>query len=284
MAIGRAAARLLVIEASKIGFRGRLLQLGPQKVYLTGRELQTYADEVGLALVEPPEADNVLVDADQFFAAIGFEQVESCDLFDQSATHRFDLNDPVPDDLRGQFDAVFDGGTMEHIFDTGQVLRNVHDLLAPRGLAIHLSPANNWVDHGFYAFSPRFFASYYPTNGYTVEAAWLLRHSRRWQRGRWHAFAYVLGALDRRADGGFEKGMLLNFVVARRGPVATSGTAPQQDFTPRTVNTGGGHLMKRVVLATPLVRRALRALAPDRFPSDVLTIVPRRSPGKSRVL
>lgn len=284
MAIGRGAARLLVLESARAGYRGRLLQLGPQRLYLRHGELRAYAAEAGLTL--PPELDSVPahepVGTERFFTALGFDAVESCDLHDVTATHRLDLNEEVPAELRARFDAVLDGGTMEHVFDTRRVLANIHDLLAEGGLAIHLAPANNWVDHGFYSFSPMFFTSYYGANGYHVEAAWLLRHSRRWQRGTWLAIPYAPGSIARRADGGFEKGMMLNFVMARRGPHATTGAVPQQDFTPPAPRQGSG-LRGMAARIAPL-RRLVRNLAPDRLPSDVVTIVPRRRPAGARRL
>lgn len=282
MAIGRGAARLLIAEAARVGFRGRLLQLGPQRLYLTHGELRAYSAEVGLTLPTTPGADDDGVPTNAFFEALGFDRVESCDLHDVEATHRLDLNAPIPVELRGGFDAVFDGGTMEHVFDTRQVLENIHELLAVEGVAIHLSPANNWVDHGFYSFSPMFFTSHYRANGYVVEAAWLLRHSRRWQRGPWHAIPYSPGSIARRADGGFEKGMMLNFVIARRGPHATTNVIPQQDFTPPVPRQGSG--IRGIVARIAPLRRLARSLAPDRLPSDVVTVVPRRSPAGARRL
>jgi SAM-dependent methyltransferase len=268
MAIARAAAHLLVREAARVGFTGRLLQLGPQRLYLRAGELRRYAADAGLELPSGLRraADGEPVSTEQFFLALGFDSVESCDLYDPAATYGFDLNEAPPADLRGAFDAVYDGGTMEHVFDTRRVLRTMHELLAPDGLAMHFAPSNNYVDHGFFMFSPLLFTSWYGVNGWDVEGAWLLEHSRRWRRGTWHATPYVPGMLDRRSMGGWERGSLLFLSIARKGPASTHDRVPQQGDD-RTPGAAVGGLRRKL--------RSASSLLDEVVPTDVVRLRPR---------
>jgi SAM-dependent methyltransferase len=73
---------------------------------------------------------------------------------------------------------------MEHIFDVPQVLRNIHAALKPGGRVFHMSPTSNQVDHGFYSFSPTFFADYYETNRWRLERLRLIRFRLDWLHSR----------------------------------------------------------------------------------------------------
>lgn len=71
-----------------------------------------------------------------------------------------DLNEPLPDDLHGRFDTVFDGGTLEHILNIGQALKNCHMALKPDGYVLHVNPVSQ-INHGFYCVSPGFYRDVY---------------------------------------------------------------------------------------------------------------------------
>src|SRR5439155_26265068 len=56
--------------------------------------------------------------AEPFFEALGASVVHSIDASDfEGATHVHDMNVPICDALKGAYSLVFDGGTLEHIFD-----------------------------------------------------------------------------------------------------------------------------------------------------------------------
>ncbi len=141
MGISRGASKLIASTLGESGPRRRAITFGVQRVEIDdGREIHQ----------------------DELFGRLGFGTVESIDYYpDEKPTHVLDLNLPVPADLRGQFDLVYDGGTMEHCFNAPQVMRNAASLAASTGLVIHHVPMNNWVDHGFYQFSPTLFFDFY---------------------------------------------------------------------------------------------------------------------------
>lgn len=71
-----------------------------------------------------------------------------------------DLNSGVPSSLSSSFDLVLDVGTLEHLFDLKKSLRNIFSMLRLEGLYYSGVPCNDWVDHGFYQFSPTFFVDF----------------------------------------------------------------------------------------------------------------------------
>jgi 2-polyprenyl-3-methyl-5-hydroxy-6-metoxy-1,4-benzoquinol methylase len=124
---------------------------------------------------------------DEGFAADGYcedflcrflraEQVVSFDASEyQSVSVAHDFNRPLPEDYAESFDAVIDGGTMEHIFDVRQVLQNYMGMPKVGGSLFICTNANNLCGHGFYQFSPEFFYRVFcEANGYRVETLCLI--------------------------------------------------------------------------------------------------------------
>ncbi|SKA92558.1 hypothetical protein SAMN02745166_01914 [Prosthecobacter debontii] len=95
---------------------------------------------------------------EQLFKAIGAEKVDSMDISDyEGASIIHNLNQPVPDHLKLAFDVVFDGGTLEHVFDYPTALKNALSMVKPGGWFLAITPSNMWCGHGFYQFSPEVF-------------------------------------------------------------------------------------------------------------------------------
>jgi hypothetical protein len=122
--------------------------------------------------------------SEPFFRRLGATSVDSLDASDfEGATLIADLNQPLPQALRRRFSVVFDGGTLEHVFDISTALRSSLDLVELGGHYIASSPTNNWPGHAFYQFSPELvFRTLSPETGYQMRAAFIveLRKSQRW--------------------------------------------------------------------------------------------------------
>ena len=78
------------------------------------------------------------------FEALGFDTVHSFDYSDyEGATSLLDLNSGVvPDSAVGQYDVVFDSGTIEHVFYVPNSLKAIVDTtknMTPR------SPSHSWL-------------------------------------------------------------------------------------------------------------------------------------------
>lgn len=85
------------------------------------------------------------------------------------ATVIHDLNQPVPERLCGAFDAVIEGGSLEHVFNYPVALASLMRLVKPGGSLFMSTPANNCCGHGFYQFSPELmYRVFSEANGFTV--------------------------------------------------------------------------------------------------------------------
>lgn len=238
MGIARGMARLLIEEAKSRPFNGTVLQLGRQDIYFSMDELNEWATKhnqpisppADIRYVKNPWTGKNCIDDQTFFSSLGFSAVQSCDHSSyENATHVFDLNDSVPTNLKNTFDVIFDGGTLEHVFHLPNVLKNIHELLKPGGRIIHASPTSNFVDHGFYMFSPTFFHDYYAANRYKIESAFIFELTNQEQKP-WHIYTYKPGAFNYLSTGGWNGNMLGTFFVATKAQDATSGIVPQQGF------------------------------------------------------
>ncbi|WP_289041810.1 class I SAM-dependent methyltransferase [uncultured Aliiroseovarius sp.] len=90
-----------------------------------------------------------------YLNAIGWPKMESLDFTPmEGAEYVHDLGQPIPDDLKGRFDLIYDGGTTEHIFDIAQAFRNIDKMLTDDGVFISNVGADGWFGHGFYQIGP----------------------------------------------------------------------------------------------------------------------------------
>jgi hypothetical protein len=98
---------------------------------------------------------------------LGAKDLRSIDISgDEGASYIWNLNEDIstgniPKELAGlvsSFDFIYDGGTMEHISDVGAYLKNIFYLLKPNGIYCPTVPCSGYLEHGFFQFSPTFFA------------------------------------------------------------------------------------------------------------------------------
>jgi len=132
--------------------------LGRQILYVTPQEAETY-----LTLFEIPHKKRVSFDgrfAEVLFSALGAQVIDSMDYSTfENATIIHDLNKEVPSSLKNRYTTVFDGGTLEHVFNFPMAIKNCMDMLKVGGHYLAISPTNNQSGHGFYQFSPELFFS-----------------------------------------------------------------------------------------------------------------------------
>jgi len=88
-----------------------------------------------------------------------------------------DLNQELPWQLKGEFSLVVDCGTTEHIFDVKQTIENINSLCRDGGKIFHHTPANGYIDHGFFQFSPTFYLDYYGDN---IISAYTIKDYGKW--------------------------------------------------------------------------------------------------------
>jgi hypothetical protein len=240
MGIGRGAVKLMLDECTERKFSGAVLQLGRQDLHFSKSQLEEWSEIKKFTLRETPESAKVSakgplrldLDDDEFFSMLGFDSVASTDFSDyENPSMTLDLNQPVPVELHEKFDVIFDGGTMEHCFNTFQVLKNIFSMLKKGGRIIHSSPSNNHVDHGFYMYSPTLFADYYSANNWKFLSLKIFSYTPRQNTEPCLVYDYEPGSLDAFSYGGFNDGRMLGiWCVCEKTEHSSSENIPQQGF------------------------------------------------------
>jgi hypothetical protein len=171
MGINTAFARVLVRARERGACFDQTATIGRQSLTVPRQDLEAMAVRLSVAAVD---WRNFATDgyAEDFFTRfLGATSVTSFDNSPyQRASVTHDFNQPLPEELHGKFDAVIDGGSLEHIFDIRQVLENYILMTKEGGRMFINTPANNLCGHGFYQFGPDFFYRVFDdSNGCEVE-------------------------------------------------------------------------------------------------------------------
>jgi hypothetical protein len=88
----------------------------------------------------------------------------------EGATTVHDMNQPLPSKMKNRFSVAIDCGTLEHVFNYPQALKNAMESVALGGHFLAVTPSNGSIGHGFYRFSPElFFRALSPENGFELE-------------------------------------------------------------------------------------------------------------------
>lgn len=238
MGIAKGAAKILLKEASRRPFGGRVLTLGKQDIFLSYDLFSEISNEFGVKLCpvnvalshKPAFAEKLLISDVCFIQSLGFSEVKSLDNSDyESADYVFDLNNnEVPEDLFQAFDVIIDGGTIEHVFHLPNALNNIFKMLRLGGRIIHLSPSSNHMDHGFYMFSPTLFWDFYTTNKFEVNYFELFRYTQRHDIDPWEISDYRPGCLGAIQFGGLDDGMYGIACIVTKTKDSTGRVIPQQ--------------------------------------------------------
>lgn len=164
-------------------FKGMsFLMLGKQDVNFNRGKLKWILNRVGFQyrkdIIEIDDYDerNEKIDSCDLFKLLGFKEVYALDISDyEGADIICDLAlSELPEELIERFDYIYDGGVLEHIFNFPQALTNTSKMLKVGGKIIHDVPCGNYVDHGFYSFSPTCFIDYYTTNNFFIDDIYLM--------------------------------------------------------------------------------------------------------------
>lgn len=108
--------------------------------------------------------------AEPFFDAIGIRDIRSMDAAAYEGSDIIqDLNQPVDKSLTERFSFIYDGGTLEHVFNAPHAMDNVHNMLKPGGIFVSATTGDGWFGHGFWQMSPEVAFSYWGTSrGYEI--------------------------------------------------------------------------------------------------------------------
>jgi hypothetical protein len=159
MGITKNCAKFLTYATTKGVSFSDTIMLGRQELFVTPFEFNTYLSQFNISYNEIPKSFEGQF-AEQLFRALGARVIDSMDISTfEKATVIHDLNLAIPEMLRRKYTVVFDGGTLEHVFNFPQAIKNCMDMLQVNGHFISITPTNNQCGHGFYQFSPELFFS-----------------------------------------------------------------------------------------------------------------------------
>jgi len=109
--------------------------------------------------------------SEPFFHALGARHVDSVDATDyEGASVLQDMNLGLPENCEQKYDAVVDGGTLEHVFNFPAALKSSMNAVRLSGCFFVATQCNNAMGHGFYQFSPEmYFRVFSAENGFALE-------------------------------------------------------------------------------------------------------------------
>jgi len=226
-------AVLFLLAAHKKGANfGDVLTIGRQDLNIYPAKMREVLAKAGLPadLFAPTAADTRF--AEPVFQTLGARTIASLDASAfEGAQYVHDLNLPVGPELKQRFDLVYDGGTLEHVFNFPMALQNCMEMVREGGRFITHTCANNCCGHGFYQFSPELFYNVFSEdNGFEVER--MILHAVG-PYGRWYEVANPRTIRSRVEL--FNCVPLLMLLQVRRTRIVPlfTKTPQQSDYTPR---------------------------------------------------
>lgn len=184
MGIALGAAKLLLSLKKKINFKGKILQIGKQSILFKKQDVKLLFPKKKI------HYSNQIIDDIFFFKNLGFKYVDSLDASGYEGANLInDLNFPIKAKFKNSYNFIYDGGSLEHIFNVGQAMINLANMLKNKGIIMHFVPCNNYIDHGFYSFSPTLFKDFYSQNNFKLINLSLVLQPFSIS-GRWIEFEY----------------------------------------------------------------------------------------------
>jgi hypothetical protein len=173
MGVDISAAQFLLGEQDRGVSFARTLTLGRQRLYMTPSELRQACPEC----IGPDPADS----CHSLFSRLGAHVIDAIDASSyEGANIVHDMNSPLVVARDQRWSCVFDGGSLEHIFNFPQAIKNCLEATEVGGHFISITPWSGWSGHGFYQFCPElFYRILSEESGFEVERM-LFRKGKRW--------------------------------------------------------------------------------------------------------
>ncbi|MEP0263914.1 hypothetical protein [Dokdonia sp.] len=152
------------------------VMIGRQNMHIGHQQLQDcltkfdYKDADVTKIMSKQETDTNIY-AEGLFKTLGASKVDAVDASTyENASIIHDMNEPIPDRHKEGYDVVVDSGTLEHVFNFPQAIKNCMEITAVGGHFIGIYPCNNFFGHGFYQFSSEtFYRVLSDDNGFEVK-------------------------------------------------------------------------------------------------------------------
>jgi SAM-dependent methyltransferase len=135
---------------------GETLWLGRQSLNVNTGD-QRFMTKLPAFGLSKEDADQIFsgVYADAVFHYLGATSIRALDMSPfEGADLIHDLNVPISAEFYNKFDCIFDGGTLEHVFNFPVAIESVKRMLKVGGIFISINGANDMLGHGLYQFSP----------------------------------------------------------------------------------------------------------------------------------
>lgn len=167
----------LLIQSKKIGVDfSEVVTIGRQQMNGSFILFEKFFQQIG---VFGDDFLNVITRGNRysegFLTWLGAQKIDSIDASDyERATIIHDMNNPIGKSYHNSYSLVIDSGSLEHIFNFPQAIRNCMEMVKEGGHMIGVTPSNNFLGHGFYQFSPELiFRTFSPENGFQIKKMWL---------------------------------------------------------------------------------------------------------------
>jgi hypothetical protein len=234
-------ATYVLKEAIRRPFSGSVATLGRQEVYFTKEDLLARCDEIGFKInkiddsslsFRPELANKGYISDKTFFEVLGFNSLVSIDNSEfESCSKILDLNTAqLPEEFRNKFTAILNPGTLEHVFHVPNALNNIFEMLEVGGRVFHFLPSHNFVDHGFYMFSPTLALDYYTANNFLINDIQFLQFTKNHHNESAFTMDYRAGCLDSKAYGGLDSNLYGVSCIVTKTKKSTGNVIPQQGF------------------------------------------------------
>ncbi|MDZ4686086.1 MAG: hypothetical protein SH850_13545 [Planctomycetaceae bacterium] len=182
------SAAMFLSAAKSLGVDfARTAMIGRQSFWPDADVLRSVFAAQGITL----DADAFLREdqySERFLELLGAREIVSVDYSPyEHATRLHDMNQPIPADWRERHSVVYDGGTIEHVFNIPQAFKNCMEMVEVGGHFLQVNIANNFVGHGFWQFSPELiFRMFSAANGFQIVGVLMTEVV---PHGRWYRVA-----------------------------------------------------------------------------------------------
>lgn len=205
------------------------LTLGRQFRAFTRKEFRKYLPQFSDIPEEKLRKDFESPYAEEIFQDMYGAKLKSLDGFaHEKPDIVWDLNRPVPEEMKGICTCLIDGGTMEHVFHVPQLLHNSFSMLKEGGCYISMVPTNNFNGHGLYQFSPDFFYSVFAKhNGMEIRDVFIVKFSAKNKVWKLNASTAAAGE---RLQFDVNTQTEIYVIAQKTGPTPEILTAQQTDY------------------------------------------------------
>lgn len=167
-------------EARRTGTTfSKMVSVAHQQLFLHPGELRELRNAFGKKLEAYQFGEYIDRYCQEF---LGVEKLDTIDYSPyEGATLIHDMNQPVPEEWHGCYDAVLEAGSLEHIFNFPVAMGNLMRMTKLGGVIFMSTVANNLCGHGFYQFSPELmYRIFSAANGFEISRVVLLEATSPW--------------------------------------------------------------------------------------------------------